>query len=88
MALGDGGSKSLLEGGIGGGRRTAKMVSSWHQRRRSQGLFAMSTKYHGTILDHLANSMLYLSTTPLFRFSLNLAYDGHGFSLYDRLGRL
>jgi hypothetical protein len=34
----------------------------------------MSTRYHATILDHLAEFMLYLSTASLFWFSLNLAY--------------
>jgi hypothetical protein len=44
--------------------------------------------YRYAILDHLAHSMLYLSTAPSFWFSLNLAYDGLDVSLSDRLGRL
>jgi hypothetical protein len=36
----------------------------------------MSTRYHATILDHLAEFMLYVSTASLFWFSLNSAY-GH-----------
>jgi hypothetical protein len=48
----------------------------------------MSTSYRYAILDHLADSMLYLSTAPSFWFSLNLAYDGLVVSLSDRLGRL
>ena len=31
----------------------------------------MSTSYDGTILDHLAEHMLYLSTASLFWFSLD-----------------
>jgi hypothetical protein len=34
----------------------------------------MSTRYHATILDHLAEFMLYLSTASSFWLSLNLAY--------------
>ena len=34
----------------------------------------MSKRYHATILDHLAEFMLYLSTASLFWFSLNSAY--------------
>jgi hypothetical protein len=44
----------------------------------------MSTRYHATILDHLAEFMLYLSTASSFWFSLNLAY-GHSISLSDQL---
>ena len=45
----------------------------------------MSTSYDGTILDHLAEHMLYLSTTSLFWFSLDSSYD-HEFHLSHRLG--
>jgi hypothetical protein len=44
----------------------------------------MSTRYHGTLLDHLADFMIYLSSTSLFWFSLNLSYD-HGCHLSKRL---
>ena len=45
----------------------------------------MSTSYDGTILDHLAEHMLYLSTASLFWFSLSLSHD-HGFHLSQRWG--
>ena len=34
----------------------------------------MATSYHGAILDHLAECMLYLSTASSFWFSLNSAH--------------
>ena len=45
----------------------------------------MSARYDGTILEHLAEQMLYLSTASLFWFSLSLSHD-HGFHLSQRLG--
>jgi hypothetical protein len=45
----------------------------------------MSATYDGTILDHLAGHILYLSTASLFWFSLSLSHD-HGFHLSQRLG--
>ena len=45
----------------------------------------MATSYHGAILDHLAECMLYLSTASSFWFSLNSAH-GRSISLSDRLG--
>jgi hypothetical protein len=45
----------------------------------------MSANYDGTILDHLAEHMLYLSTASLFWFSLSSSHD-HGFHLSQRLG--
>jgi hypothetical protein len=45
----------------------------------------MSLSYDGGLLGHLAEHMLYLSTTPSFWYSLNSSYD-HGFHLYHRLG--
>ena len=45
----------------------------------------MSTSYDGTILDHLAKHMLYLSTASLFWFSLDSSYD-HEFHLSQQLG--
>ncbi len=44
----------------------------------------MSKRYHATILDHLAEFMLHLSTASSFWFSLNLAH-GRSISLSDRL---
>jgi hypothetical protein len=40
----------------------------------------MSLGYDGGLLDHLAEHMLFLSTTSLFWYSLNLSYD-HGLYL-------
>ena len=40
----------------------------------------MSTSYDGTILDRLAEHMLYLSTASSFWFSLDSSYD-HEFHL-------
>ena len=45
----------------------------------------MSTSYDGTILDHLAEHMLNLSTASSFWFSLESSYD-HEFHLSQRLG--
>ncbi len=45
----------------------------------------MSASYDGTILDHLAKHMLYLSMASLFWFSLSSSHD-HGFHLSQRLG--
>jgi hypothetical protein len=45
----------------------------------------MSACYDGTILDHLAEHMLYLSTASSFWFSLSSSQD-HGFHLSQRLG--
>jgi hypothetical protein len=45
----------------------------------------MSTSYDATMLDHLAEHMLYLSTASSFWFSLDSRYD-HEFYLLQRLG--
>jgi hypothetical protein len=45
----------------------------------------MSASYDGTILDHLAKHMLYLSTASSFWISLSLSHD-HGFHLSQQLG--
>ena len=45
----------------------------------------MSTSYDGTIPDHLAKHMLYLSTASSFWFSLDSSYD-HEFHLSRQLG--
>ncbi len=45
----------------------------------------MSASYDGTILDHLAEHMLYLSTASSFWFSLSSSHD-HGFHLSQGLG--
>ena len=47
----------------------------------------MSTSYDGTILDHLAEHMLYLSTASSFWFSLDSSYD-HEFHLSKRFGMI
>ena len=44
----------------------------------------MSARYDGTILDHLVDHMLYLSTASLFWFSHSLSHD-HGFHLSQQL---
>ena len=43
----------------------------------------MSKSYYGTLLDHLAEYMIYLSTASSFWFSLNSSYD-HEFHLSRR----
>ncbi len=45
----------------------------------------MSKSYDGTLLDHLAEHMIHLSTASSFWFSLNLSYD-HGCNLSQQLG--
>ena len=45
----------------------------------------MSLSYDGGLLGHLAEHMLYLSTTPSFWYSLNSSYD-HDFHLSQRFG--
>ena len=45
----------------------------------------MPASYEGTLLDHLAEHMVYLSTATSFWFSINSSYD-HGFHLSKRLG--
>jgi hypothetical protein len=45
----------------------------------------MSNSYYGTLLDHLAEYMIYLSTASSFWFSLNSSYD-HEFHLSRRFG--
>jgi hypothetical protein len=44
-----------------------------------------SLSYDRGLLGHLAEHMLYLSTTPSFWYSLNSSFD-HGFHLSHRLG--
>jgi hypothetical protein len=45
----------------------------------------MPLSYDGSLLDHLAQHMIFLSTAPSFWYSLNSSYD-HGFHLSRRLG--
>jgi hypothetical protein len=45
----------------------------------------MSTIYDGTLLDHLAEHIRYLSTASSFWFSVNSGYD-HGCQLSKRMG--
>ena len=45
----------------------------------------MPTSYDGTLLDHLAEHMVYLSTATSFWFSINSSYD-HCCHLSKRLG--
>ena len=45
----------------------------------------MPTSYDGTLLDHLAEHMMYLSAASSFWFSLNSSYD-HDCHLSKRLG--
>ena len=45
----------------------------------------MSTSYDGSLLDHLAEYMIYLSTASSFWFSLDSSYD-HEFHLSKRFG--
>ena len=47
----------------------------------------MSTIYDGTLLDHLAEHIRYLSTASSFWFSLDSSYD-HEFHLSKRFGRI
>ena len=47
----------------------------------------MSTSYDGSLLDHLAEYMIYLSTASSFWFSLNLSYD-HECHLSKRFGMI
>ena len=45
----------------------------------------MPLSYDGSLLDHLAQHMIFLSTAPSFWYSLNSSYD-HGFHLSRCLG--
>jgi hypothetical protein len=45
----------------------------------------MPTSYDGTLLDHLAEHIRYLSTASSFWFSVNSSYD-HGCHLSKRMG--
>jgi hypothetical protein len=45
----------------------------------------MPTSYDGTLLDHLVEHMVYLSTASSFWFSLDSSYN-HEFNLSKRLG--
>jgi hypothetical protein len=45
----------------------------------------MSTSYDGSLLDHLAEYMIYLSTASSFWFSLDSSYD-HEFYLSKQFG--
>ena len=45
----------------------------------------MPTTYDGTLLDHLAEHMMYLSAAPSLWFNLNSSYD-HDCNLFKRLG--
>jgi hypothetical protein len=50
-----------------------------------QRTFDMVASYGGTLLDHLANHLIYLSTATSFWYSLDLTYDNE-FHLSKRLG--
>jgi hypothetical protein len=45
----------------------------------------MPTSYDGTLLEHLAEHIMYLSTASSFWFSLNSSYD-HGCHLSKQMG--
>ena len=45
----------------------------------------MSTSYDGSLLDHLAEYILYLSTASSFWYSIDSSYD-HDIQLSKRLG--
>ena len=45
----------------------------------------MSLRYDGSLLDHLAEHLIFLSTAPSFWYSLNSRYD-HGFHISHHLG--
>ena len=45
----------------------------------------MSTIYDGTLLDHLAEHISYLSTASSFWFNVNSSYD-HGCNLSKQMG--
>ena len=45
----------------------------------------MPTIYDGTLLDHLAEHMVHISTATSFWFSINSSYN-HGFHLSKQLG--
>jgi hypothetical protein len=49
--------------------------------------FHMSTSYDGSLLDHLAEYSIYLSTASSFWFSLDSSYD-HEFHLSKRFGMI
>ena len=48
-------------------------------------IFNMATSYDSISLDHLADHLIYLSSSSSFWFSLNSSYD-HDFHLSKRLG--
>jgi hypothetical protein len=47
----------------------------------------MPTSYDGTLLEHLAEHIIYLSTAYSFWFSLNSSYD-HGCHLSKQMGSM
>jgi len=47
----------------------------------------MSTSYDGSLLDHLAENLIYLSTASSFWFNLDSSYD-HEFHLSKRFGMI
>jgi hypothetical protein len=53
--------------------------------RNGLSIFNMGTSYVNISLVHLANHLIYLSSSSSFWFSLNSSYD-HGFHLSKRLG--
>jgi hypothetical protein len=55
------------------------------QLQKGSRTFNMSKSYDGSILDHLVEYMIYLSTASSFLFSLNSSYD-HEFHLSKRFG--
>jgi hypothetical protein len=50
------------------------------QLQKGSRTFNMSKSYDGSLLDHLAEYMIYLSTASSFWFSLDSSYD-HEFHL-------
>jgi len=55
------------------------------QLQKGSRTFNMTKSYDGSLLDHLAEYMIYLSTVSSFWFSLDSSYD-HEFHLSKRFG--
>jgi hypothetical protein len=55
------------------------------QLQKGSRTFNMYTSYDGSLLDHIAEYMIYLSTASSFLFSLNSSYD-HEFHLSKQFG--
>ena len=55
------------------------------QFQKGSSIFNMTARYENISLDHLADHLIYLSSSSSFWFSLNSSYD-HEFHLSKRLG--